>query len=91
MSSSRATPAHPEPIGAFPSDRSPFDVHDLAGGVREWVTSPDLDLEHAMLRGGFWAGDARTCRSASRWRVPRSTRSATVGFRLAYGLDEVSR
>ena len=85
MGGSRAIESQPEPVGAFPMDRSPFDVFDLAGGVREWVDSSGDDT-HAMVRGGYWSGDSRASRSASRWRFHRNARLATVGFRMAYSL-----
>jgi serine/threonine-protein kinase len=34
---SRAFPPQPEPVGAFPTDESPYGARDMAGGVREWV------------------------------------------------------
>jgi serine/threonine-protein kinase len=84
MASSRPMPSQPEPVGAFAYDRSPFDVRDLAGGVREWVDSDDADEAQAIQRGGSWRGDARACRLASRWRSLRTARFIYVGFRLAY-------
>ena len=85
MSSSRSIESHSEPIGAFPFDRSPFDVFDLAGGVQEWVESTSDD-KYAIVRGGHWAGDQRACRTASRKRYHRYARLATVGFRMVYSL-----
>lgn len=85
MVGSRAVEAQPEPVGAFPYDRSPFDVLDLAGGVREWVDSAGDDT-YAIVRGGYWSGDARSARCASRWRCHRQTRVATIGFRMVYSL-----
>ena len=82
---SRAVEAQPEPVGAFPYDRSPFDVFDIAGGVREWVDSGGDDT-YAIVRGGYWSGDARSARCASRWRCHRQTRVATIGFRMVYSL-----
>ena len=90
MGGSRAIESQPEPIGAFPMDRSPFDVFDLAGGVREWVDSTGDDT-YATVRGGFWSGDARASRCSSRWRFPRNARLATVGFRMVYSLPSDPR
>lgn len=84
MAQSRAQASQPEPVGAFPVDRSPFDVYDLAGGVREFVDSEFNDDEQCIVRGGYWLGDARSCRAASRRRVFVRGRVANVGFRLAY-------
>jgi serine/threonine protein kinase/formylglycine-generating enzyme required for sulfatase activity len=84
MAGSRASESQPEPIGAFTADRSPFGVHDMSGGVREWTAGDPADPTFALVRGGYWSGDARASRLASRWRLHRSSRLATVGFRLAY-------
>jgi len=84
MAHSRDTPSQPEPVGSFPYDRSPFGVCDMAGNVREWVSSEYENDTESIVRGGYWAGDARSCRVASRRRVMRSARLANVGFRIAY-------
>jgi serine/threonine-protein kinase len=34
---SRAFASQPEPIGTFPTDRSPYGVRDMAGGMRDWM------------------------------------------------------
>jgi serine/threonine-protein kinase len=85
MGGSRAIESQPEPVGTFPLDRSPFDVFDLAGGVREWAESAGDDT-YAIVRGGYWSGDARSSRSSSRWRFHRNARLATIGFRMVYSL-----
>lgn len=86
MAFSRDSPSQPEPVGTFTYDRSPFDVHDLAGGVRCWVYSEDNDALQSVVRGGYWAGDARSCRAASRRRVMKDSRLANLGFRLCYSV-----
>jgi serine/threonine-protein kinase len=86
MALSRPQASQPEPVGAFPLDKSPFDVHDLAGGVREFVDSQFNDSDQCIVRGGYWLGDARSCRSASRRRVFSYGRLGNVGFRLAYDI-----
>jgi serine/threonine-protein kinase len=45
-----------EPVGAFPSDVSPYGGHDLAGGVRDFC-GEDSSMgrpEHCPIRGGSW-------------------------------------
>jgi len=84
MSHSRDMPSQPEPVGTFAYDRSPFDVHDLAGGVRDFVDSDEGDYSQTIIRGGYWAADARSCRAASRRRILKSARLANIGFRLVY-------
>jgi len=37
MRSSRPFIPQPEPIGTFPTDTSPYEVRDMAGGMREWM------------------------------------------------------
>lgn len=37
MRSSRAFMPQCEPVGTFPTDASPYDARDMAGGMREWV------------------------------------------------------
>ena len=86
MAQSRPMASQPEPVGMFPIDRSPFEVFDMAGGVREFVDSDVNDLDQCIVRGGYWMGDARSCRVASRRRVFTDGRLANVGFRLAYSV-----
>jgi serine/threonine-protein kinase len=67
----RAFAPQPEPIGTFPTDASPYGVHDMAGGMREWVgdifgekSAIELELEERPT------GD--TARGESGWRQVRS-------------------
>ena len=51
------------PIGSYKTDKSPYDVYDMAGNVREWVAdwykpysgavykSPDFGEKHKVVRG----------------------------------------
>jgi serine/threonine-protein kinase len=89
MAQSRPMATQPEPVGAYPTDRSPFEVHDLAGGVRDLVNSEFNNPDQCVVRGGYWMGDGRSCRAASRRRVLTEGRLSNVGFRLAY--DETDR
>lgn len=76
-----------EAVGTFTFDRSPFGVRDMAGGVRQFVETDDSDGAQIVVRGGYWGGDSRACRSASRRRVAVQQRHNNVGFRLAYSPD----
>lgn len=66
---SRPEASQPEPVGAFPSDVSPYGVRDLLGGVHDWTastvsgvpapnaeeeSSPETQGEQANVRGGSW-------------------------------------
>lgn len=88
MAASRESAPTAEPVGSFTTDRSPFGVCDMAGGVRQWVTSDETNASFAIVRGGYWYGDARGCRSASRRRVTPEARYGNIGFRLAYSVPE---
>jgi len=78
----------PRPVGSPRQDRSVYGVHDLAGGVCEWVQGrvphrPD----RAWLRGGSWRSHPVQARICSRSTLPRTSRDRTVGFRLVQDLD----
>ena len=83
------------PAGVFPPN--PWGVCDVHGNVWEWcwdaatpypaeaVTDPVADGadEARVARGGSWASDAGSCRSASRASFSPWHRQNTIGFRLA--------
>ncbi|HEY3353419.1 MAG TPA: bifunctional serine/threonine-protein kinase/formylglycine-generating enzyme family protein [Polyangia bacterium] len=96
MRDSREGPAAPEPVGAFERDTSPYGVHDLAGGVREWVADVEGERSAAallaagpaddgarILRGGSWAGVGAECRAAARFRAAARLHRWDAGFRVA--------
>lgn len=68
MRESRESLPSPEVVGAFPTDLSPYLVHDLAGGVRDWCGDVGYgrDVARRPVRGGSWAGSPRGCRLAYR-------------------------
>ncbi|MCE9574865.1 MAG: SUMF1/EgtB/PvdO family nonheme iron enzyme, partial [Deltaproteobacteria bacterium] len=80
MRDSRQGPARPEPVGAFPTDESPYGIRDLAGGMAEW-TAPDAD-GNAYSRGGAWYDPRVDCRVTVRRLYRAGERSWRVGFRL---------
>lgn len=78
--------AHLEPCGSFPTDRSPYGVMDLAGGVSDWTVSPagaEGDNADRICRGGSWNHLDLHARAASRHAMAPNAVSVSVGFRLA--------
>jgi hypothetical protein len=72
------------PVGLFPrarqADRA---IDDLAGNVWEWCASfdnPERNLR--VLRGGAWAADLDSARSANRNRYSPSNHAPGIGFRV---------
>jgi formylglycine-generating enzyme required for sulfatase activity len=77
-------------VGLYPPGRSPFDLDDMAGNVREWCLNTYEDPEtiylesksSSVLRGGSWYHGAVFCRVAHRnWTHPLN-RDHFIGFRL---------
>ena len=87
----------PAKVGALPAN--PFGLHDIGGGLAEWVDDcwhKDYrgapadgsawlgpDCRERVLRGGSWRNDASYVRSASRDHYDASVRYPTHGIRLA--------
>ncbi len=71
-----------EPCGTYPTDRSPYGVLDLAGGVADWTMTPVGDDER-ICRGGSWNQLELYARAASRRALSVDAVSTHVGFRLA--------
>jgi formylglycine-generating enzyme required for sulfatase activity len=76
--------AHPRDVGASPQDVSPEGVHDLAGGVAEWVDDNRGLAGEKTIRGGSWASRG-PCHllGSGRKHVPAERFSKDVGFRCA--------
>lgn len=93
------------PVGHFPAGASPYHLHDMAGNVREWVSSlyapypyrqdDGREDEHAagnrVVRGGSWVNYGWSARSAYRVSVGSAYFNDSGGFRLALTLDESGR
>jgi serine/threonine-protein kinase len=71
MQASRPFLAQAEPIGTFPTDRSPYDVRDMAGGMREWVADIQGERTWEQLSAEKEPA-ATTTRGASTERMVRS-------------------
>ncbi|MCP4700099.1 MAG: SUMF1/EgtB/PvdO family nonheme iron enzyme [Gammaproteobacteria bacterium] len=83
------------PTGSFGAN--PFEVHDMAGNVWEWVQDRYGDYSEEaqrnpsgsetgsirVIRGGSWFVSPRYVRSANRGRLDPGVRNANLGFRLA--------
>jgi formylglycine-generating enzyme required for sulfatase activity len=71
----------PTAIGLFPGDCTPEGVYDLAGNVAEW-TIDEADDE-VVVHPGSWNQPSMSAWAKARALVPRKTRSADLGFRIA--------
>jgi formylglycine-generating enzyme required for sulfatase activity len=94
----RKTPAQ---IGSYQAN--PFGLHDMNGGVMEWVADcwyPDYDgapadgtarqsgdCSQRVLRGGSWRNDQTYATVSSRLSYDASVRYYTNGFRVARDLE----
>ncbi|HLG21177.1 MAG TPA: SUMF1/EgtB/PvdO family nonheme iron enzyme [Candidatus Manganitrophaceae bacterium] len=86
-------------VGSFEKDKSPFNLYDVAGNVREWVQdwyeegyyqqAPSANPkgpeqgEMKTLRGGSWNDAALSGRASARMKMFPDYRDTTIGFRCA--------
>ena len=85
-----------QPIGTALQDLTPEGVHDLAGNVAEWTSSPggpgnsatrpQTDSSPRIIRGGSWSRPSRE-RSSARTGRPPSMMGNNLGFRCALDAD----
>ena len=73
----------PAPLGAFPEDESPFGIRNVAGGVREWTSTPADEPGRYLLRGGSWRSRPEQCRICARATAAEDLTHEAIGFRLA--------
>ncbi len=87
MKDSRDRPyPEPEPVGAFPTDRSPYGVRDMAGGVREICLTAEGGAARPVMRGGCWSDTGLFCRVAFRHVTQPDFVNTGLGFRLVKDL-----
>ncbi len=86
---SRASRPAPEPVGTFAStDRSPYGVEDMAGGVSEWCDGWfDDEMTLRPVRGGSWARPAHYTRVCTREGHLPPEVFPHVGFRVVRELS----
>ena len=81
---SRPERSQPEPVGAFPWDKSIYGVRDLAGTVIEWCEDWFLENKYRLTRGGGWYSiHEGSFRAAFRLGTNPVNRSSLIGFRVA--------
>ncbi len=92
---------NPAEIGLYPPNG--FGLHDMNGGVWEWVSDcwqgsynghptdgsswEKNDCRQRVLRGGSWRNDVSYLRSSSRFFYDSNVRYSVNGFRVALSLD----
>ncbi|MCO4773202.1 MAG: SUMF1/EgtB/PvdO family nonheme iron enzyme [Deltaproteobacteria bacterium] len=74
----------PEPVGAFPLDRSVYGARDIAGSIREMCqdSSFDGDDKRRPVRGGSWRASDVPCRAAYRFGHMKWHLFTSIGFRV---------
>ena len=88
MKTSRDAPyPQPEEVGAFATDRSPYGMRDMAGGVRELCWTSDAGERLPVMRGGCWHDTGLFCRVAFRHVTKPDFVNTGLGFRLVKELD----
>lgn len=82
--------AFTSPVAHFPAN--PFGLHDMLGNAWQWVAdcftpvpgavAPQGECQTRAIRGGSWHNSVSTLRSATRFSLPPTMRSSSLGFRV---------
>jgi formylglycine-generating enzyme required for sulfatase activity len=76
----------PAVIGSRPLDVSVYEVHDLAGNVREWTGTATGENQH-IGRGFSWAEPVKDLRLGTSLSVPDNYSDEKTGFRCASSVE----
>ena len=72
------------PVGSYPKGQSPFGIHDMAGNVWEWTSTPFPGKpSENVIRGGGWGNNPYCLRVSYRHGNPPDIGLNMVGFRCA--------
>ncbi len=72
------------PVGSYPKGQSPFGIHDMAGNVWEWTSTPFPGKpSENVIRGGGWGNNRYCLRVSYRHGNPPDIGLNMVGFRCA--------
>lgn len=83
LNSHDAGPFDTVPVGLHPGGASPFGVHNTAGQVFEWTSTPAKRDGHYIAKGGSWDDKGcGVCRPAQRQARPAHLKHILMGFRL---------
>ncbi|MFM7202963.1 MAG: formylglycine-generating enzyme family protein [Myxococcota bacterium] len=72
----------------FLEGRGPYGHVDLAGNVWEWTSSPGVDPQHVLLKGGAWVNDRQCCQTAYRASHRPELRTFYIGFRVCWPIPD---
>lgn len=94
IASSQKGRALPVDIGTYPTDESPYGVRELGGNMRCWCADPyttsgdgqpaepnDPNLQRVVRGGSFYFSPIGS-RAASRYQLPQTNRTDSLGIRL---------
>ncbi|MEW6746742.1 MAG: protein kinase [Planctomycetota bacterium] len=79
----RPVPVRFEAVGSYPWDESPFGIRDMAGSVREWLSTPSPEEPVILCRGGSMAEPSPDdFRIGARYGAIPEAAPGYLGFRL---------